>query len=62
MIEMIPLIIIFPFCVCCNFDRDLKPSNIFLAEDGSISVGRSVILNPTNLKFARKNPKLLKYL
>ena len=51
MIEI--LNIIFPFCVYCNFDRDLKPSNIFLAEDGSISVGRLVILNPTNLKFAR---------
>ena len=59
MIEI--LIIIFPFCVCWNFDRDLKPSNIFLAEDGSISVGRLVILNPRNLKFARKNPRLLKY-
>lgn len=61
MIEMIPnydFSFVFPLC----FDRDLKPSNIFLAEDGSISVGRSVILNPTNLKFARKNPKLLKYL
>lgn len=25
------------------FDRDLKPSNIFLAEDGSISVGKLLI-------------------